>query len=199
MFLNDAEYADRVTRESKTREDALTASGAGTAGRDRAWRGEITFRLTSLVVDPPNGRIPAVTPEAEKRRATRDRGSFGAGPFDTPEDFTLYDRCITRGIVGSILPVVYGNGNRFLQTPDSLVFSYEMIHDTRVIPVDGRPSLGPQIRQLLGDARGRWSGDTLVVETTNFTDRTASAPTEMVCGIARPCAWSSTSRASPTT
>jgi hypothetical protein len=114
-----------------------------------------------------------VTPEAEKRRATRDRGSFGAGPFDTPEDFTLYDRCITRGIVGSILPVVYGNGSRFLQTPDSLVFSYEMIHDTRVIPVDGRPSLGPQIRQLLGDARGRWSGDTLVVETTNFTDRTS--------------------------
>jgi hypothetical protein len=173
MFLDDAEYADRVARETKTREDALTASGAGTAGRDRAWRGDITFRLTSLVVDPPNGRTPAVTPEAEKRRATRDRGSFGAGPFDTPEDFTLYDRCITRGIVGSILPVVYGNGNRILQTPDSLIFSYEMIHDTRIIAVDGRPSLGPQIRQLLGDSRGRWSGDTLVVETTNFTDRTS--------------------------
>jgi hypothetical protein len=101
------------------------------------------------------------------------RGSFGAGPFDTPEHFTLHDRCITRGIVGSILPVVYGNGNRIVQTLDSFVFGYEMIHDTRVIPVDRRPSLGPQIRQLLGDSRGRWSGDTLVVETTNFTDRTS--------------------------
>ena len=172
-FLSDAEFADRVARETKTREDALSASGAGTAGRDRAWRGEITFRLTSLVVDPPNGRMPAVTPAAEKRRATRDRGSFGAGPFDTPEDFTLYDRCITRGIVGSILPVVYGNGNRIVQTPDSMVFSYEMIHDTRIIPVDGRPSIGPQMRQILGDSRGRWEGDTLVVVTTNFTDRTS--------------------------
>jgi hypothetical protein len=173
MFLNDAELAERVSRETKTREDALTASGAGTAGRDRAWRGDITFRLTSLVVDPPDGRTPRATPEAEKRRANRDRGSFGAGPFDTPEDFTLYDRCITRGIVGSILPVVYGNGNRILQTPESLVFSYEMIHDTRVIPTDGRPALDSQIRQLLGDSRGRWEGDTLVVETTNFTDRTS--------------------------
>jgi hypothetical protein len=173
MFLDDAEFTDRVARETKTRQDAFTASGAGTAGRDRAWRGDITFRLTSLVVDPPDGRTPKVTTEAEKRRATRDRGSFGAGPFDTPEDFTLYDRCITRGIAGSILPVVYGNGNRILQTPESLVFSYEMIHDTRVIPTDGRPALGSQIRQLLGDSRGRWAGDTLVVETTNLTDRTS--------------------------
>jgi hypothetical protein len=151
----------------------LNASGAGTAGRDRAWRGDVTFRLTSLVVDPPDGRMPKVTPAAETRRASRDRGSFGAGPFDTPEDFTLYDRCITRGIVGSILPVVYGNGNRIVQTPDAVAFSYEMIHDTRVIPVDGRPSIGSAIRQLLGEARGRWAGDTLVVETTNFTDRTS--------------------------
>jgi hypothetical protein len=173
MFLSDAEFADRVARETKTREDALNASGAGTAGRDRAWRGEITFRLTSLIVDPPNGRMPAVTPVAEKRRAPRDRGSFGAGPFDTPEDFTLYDRCITRGIVGSVLRVIYGNGNRIVQGPGMVAFTYEMIHDTRIIPVDGRPSIGPQVRQILGDSRGRWEGDTLVVVTTNFTDRTS--------------------------
>jgi hypothetical protein len=142
-------------------------------GRDRLWRGDITFRLTSLIIDPPNGLTPAVTPMAEARRATRDLGSYGAGPFDSPDDFTLYDRCITRGIVGSILPYRYGNGNRILQTPDSLIFSYEMIHDTRVIPVNGRPALGEQIRQLLGDSRGHWKGDTLVVETTNFTDRTS--------------------------
>jgi hypothetical protein len=172
-FLDDRELAERAAREAKTREDALTASGVGTAGRDRAWRGDITFRLTSLVVDPPNGRTPAVTPHAETRRAPRDRGSFGPGPFDTPEDFTLYDRCITRGVVGSILPVVYGNGNRIVQTPESLVFSYEMVHDTRIIHTDGRPHVGPSLRQYLGDSRGRWIGDTLRVETSNFTDRTS--------------------------
>ena len=77
----------------------------------------------------------------------RDRGSFGEGPFDTTEDFTLYDRCITRGIVGSVLPVVYGNGNRIVQAPGMVAFSYEMIHDTRVIYTDGRPHLGQGIRQ----------------------------------------------------
>lgn len=173
MFLNAADLAERAEREVRTREAAFTASGVGTAGRDRAWRGETTFPLTSLTVDPPNGRTPPVTAAANARRAPRDRGSFGPGPFDTFEDFTLYDRCITRGIVGSILPVVYGNGNRILQTPDSLVLSYEMVHDTRVIPLDGRPHVAPAIRQYLGDSRGQWSGDTLRVETTHFTDRTS--------------------------
>ena len=89
------------------------------------------FRQTSLIVDPPDGSMPAFTPEALKRRASRDRGTFGDGPFDTTEDFTLYDRCITRGIVGSVLRVVYGNGNRIVQAPGMVAFSYEMIHDTR--------------------------------------------------------------------
>ena len=90
---------------------------------------------------------------------------------NTPEDFTLYDRCITRGIVGSVLPVIYGNGNRILQTPGQVVITYEMIHDTRIIPLDGRPHLGRHINQYLGDSRGHWEGNTLVVETTNLTDR----------------------------
>ena len=178
MFLTDEEYAERAQAETATRVRAnTTASGFGTsAGRDRAWRGEITFRLTSQIVAPADGQIPGVTPQAETRRATRDRGSFGAGPFDSPEDFTLYDRCITRGIVGGVLPVNYGNGNWILQTRDTFVISYEMVHDTRIIPVDGRPRLGSDIRQYLGDARGRWDGDTLVVETTNMTDRTSIGP-----------------------
>jgi hypothetical protein len=173
LFLTDEEYTERVKRDEQTLRTARNASGAQTAGRDGAWRGNVTFRLASQVVDPPNGRLPAVTPEANKRRASRDRGSFGEGPFNTFEDFTLYDRCITRGIVGSILPVPYGNGNRILQTPDGFVISYEMIHDTRVIPVDGRRHLAPAIRQYLGDSRGRWQGNTLVIETTNFTDQTS--------------------------
>jgi hypothetical protein len=126
-----------------------------------------------MIVDPADGRQPAVTPAAEKRRASRDRGTFGDGPFNTPEDFTLYDRCITRGIVGSVLRVVYGNGNRIVQAPGMVAITYEMIHDTRVIYTDGRPHLNTRIRGYLGDSRGRWEGDTLVVETTNLTDKTS--------------------------
>ena len=107
------------------------------------------------------------------RRAPRDRGTFGNGPFESPTDFTNYDRCITRGIVGSILPVVYGNGNRIVQTPNEVAISYEMVHDTRIIPLDGRAHVGSKIRQYMGDARGHWEGDTLVVETTNLTDQTS--------------------------
>ena len=110
---------------------------------------------------------------AEKRRAPRDRGTFGDGPFNTFEDFTLYDRCITRGIVGSVLRVIYGNGNRIVQSPGIVAFSYEMIHDTRIIYTDGRPHIGQSIRQYLGDSRARWEGDVLVVETTNLTDKTS--------------------------
>jgi hypothetical protein len=131
------------------------------------------FRQTSIIVDPPDGRMPAVTPAAEKRRASRDRGTFGDGPFNTFEDFTLYDRCITRGAVGSILRVIYGNGNRIVQSPGVVAFSVEMIHDTRIIYTDGRTHVNDGIRQYLGDSRGRWEGDELVVETTNFTDRTS--------------------------
>ncbi len=172
MFVTEEEYADRVKREEQTRQSAYNASGANTGGRDRALRGQTTFRLTSLMVSPANGRMPAITPFGESRRAPRDRGSFGEGPFNTFEDFTLYDRCITRGIVGSVMPVPYGNGNVILQTPDQFVISYEMIHDTRIVPVDGRHHLASSIRQYLGDSRGGWQGDTLVIETTNFTDRT---------------------------
>jgi hypothetical protein len=131
------------------------------------------YRQTSIIVDPPDGRMPAVTPAAEKRRATRDRGSFGNGPFNTTEDFTLYDRCITRGIVGSVLRVVYGNGNRIVQAPGMVAITYEMVHDTRVLYTDGRPHVGQRIRQYLGDSRARWEGDELVVETTNLTDKTS--------------------------
>ena len=171
--LTDKELAERVARDEQTIKSAVAATGVQTGGRDGFWRGSQTFRQTSLIVDPPDGRMPPVTPEAQKRAASRDRGSFGNGPFDGPEDFTLYDRCITRGIVGGVLPVPYGNGNRILQTPDAFVISYEMIHDTRVIPLDGRPHLGQGLRQYLGDSRGHWEGNTLVIETTNFTDKTS--------------------------
>jgi hypothetical protein len=171
--LTDQELADRIKRDEQLIKNALAATGVQTGGRDAFWRGSQTFRQTSLIVDPPDGRMPPITPEALKRAAPRDRGSFGNGPFDGPEDFTLYDRCITRGIVGGVMPVPYGNGNRILQTPNAFILTYEMIHDTRIIPLDGRPHIGKGLRQYLGDSRGHWEGNTLVVETTNFTDQTS--------------------------
>jgi hypothetical protein len=168
--LNDEEFAAKLTRDAQTRNRAENAIGS--FRNDNAWLVK-SFRQTSLLIDPPDGKMPSVTPEAERRRATRDQGTFGGGPFDKTEDFTLYDRCITRGIVGSVLPVVYGNGNRIIQAPGQVIISYEMVHDTRVIYTDGRPHIGKGIRQLLGDSRGHWEGSTLVVETTNLTDKTS--------------------------
>jgi hypothetical protein len=169
LYMNDQAYAARVKQVAANvvnRENNATS----TFRNDFARR---AFRQTSIIVDPPDGRMPAVTPAAEQRRASRDRGTFGDGPFNTFEDFTLYDRCITRGVVGSVLRVIYGNGNRIVQGPGMVAITYEMIHDTRVMYTDGRTHIGQGIRQYLGDSRARWEGDELVVETTNFTDKTS--------------------------
>ncbi len=168
LYQTDEEFAARKKQIQVGVQRGENATGS--FRNDFATR---AFRQTSLIVDPPDGRMPMTTPEAEKRRASRDRGTFGDGPFDTFEDFTLYDRCITRGIVGSVLRVIYGNGNRIVQSPGVVAFSYEMIHDTRIIYTDGRPHIGQAIRQYLGDSRARWDGDVLVVETTNLTDKTS--------------------------
>jgi hypothetical protein len=171
LYLNDEEFAAREKQIKTGISNAENAVGS--------FRGDFArraFRQTSLIVDPPDGRTPAFTAEAQKRRAPRDQGTFGNGPFDTTEDFTLYDRCITRGIVGSVMRVIYGNGNRIVQAPGMVAISYEMIHDTRVFYTDGRPHVGQGIRQYLGDSRARWEGDELVVETTNLTDKTSIGP-----------------------
>jgi hypothetical protein len=175
---------DQMDRESLTAEEFQRRAGGDEASRDRAVNQETilrnefgvrTFGYTSVVVDPKNGQMPAVTPAAAARRkAEAGIGTFGSRPLNTFEDFTLYDRCITRGI-GGISPVLYGNGLLIAQTPNEVIISYEMIHDTRVIPLDNRPRLSPNIKLWMGDARGRWDGETLVVETTNFTDRTSIA------------------------
>ena len=171
LYQSDELWAARQKQTQQGIQNALNA--IGTFRGDYARR---SFRQTSLIVDPPDGRTPAFTPAAEKRRAPRDRGTFGDGPFNSPEDFTMYDRCITRGIVGSVLRVVYGNGNRITQAPGMVAISYEMVHDTRVLYTDGRPHVSPSIKQLLGDALARWEGDELVVETTNLTDKTSIGP-----------------------
>ncbi len=168
FHLNDEEFATRAKADEQNRRN-----NANAVGSFRFDVGTRSFRQTSLISDPPDGRLPAFTPEAETRRAPRDRGTNGDGPFDSAEDFTFYDRCLTRGVLGSILPVIYGNGARILQSPGVLVISHEMIHDTRVVYTDGRPHVGKTVRQYMGDSRGRWEGTTLVVETTNLTDQTS--------------------------
>jgi hypothetical protein len=126
-----------------------------------------------LVVDPADGRIPALTPEAQKRNAARvaAQKASGRGPADSYTDRSLYDRCITRGLPGSMMPAIYGNQYQIVQAPGYVAIMYEMIHETRVIPLDARPRIGPAIHHDMGDARGRWEGDTLVVDTTNFKER----------------------------
>jgi hypothetical protein len=128
-----------------------------------------------LIVDPPDGKLPAMTPQALKREAAAavlNDARNGEGRADSWLDRSLYDRCISRGLPGSMMPAIYGNAYEIVQTPDSVAIRYEMIHETRVIPLDGRPRVSEKIREYLGDARGRWDGNTLVVETKNFTNRT---------------------------
>jgi hypothetical protein len=128
-----------------------------------------------LIVDPPDGKLPPMTPQAQKREAAAaelNNARNGEGRADSWLDRSMYDRCITRGLPGSMMPAIYGNAYEIVQAPDYVAIRYEMIHETRVIPLDRRPHVGPAIREYLGDARGHWDGNSLVVETRNFTDRT---------------------------
>ena len=124
-----------------------------------------------LVVDPPDGKIPAQTDTAKARAAARAQARRGRGDADSYEDRSLYDRCITRGLPGSMMPAIYGNSYEIVQGPGFVAIQYEMVNELRVIPLDGRPHVGSAIRNYMGDARGHFEGDTLVVETTNFTDK----------------------------
>jgi len=114
-----------------------------------------------------------MTDAAQQRQAALREARESRGPADSYTDRSLYDRCITRGVIGSFSPAVYGNGARIVQTPDTVAISYEMVHDTRIIPLDGRPALTANLHQYMGDSRGRFEGDTLVIESANFTDKTA--------------------------
>ncbi len=122
-------------------------------------------RRTSMVVDPPDGRVP-LRPAAEERR-----DYLVANRSDTYDNMSVYTRCITRGIPGALIPNFYNAGNLILQTPDFVVILTEMIGEARFIPLDGRPRINPSIGLWMGDSRGRWEGETLVVETTNFTGK----------------------------
>jgi hypothetical protein len=125
----------------------------------------ISPRRPSMVVDPPDGRVP-IKPEASEKR-DRDYALRG----DSIEHYGPWERCITRGVPGAMFPGAYNNGHQIVQTRDHIVIHSEMIHEARVIPLDGRPHLGPATASWSGDARGRWEGDTLVVDTRHFNGK----------------------------
>lgn len=133
----------------------------------------VKSRRTSLIVDPPDGKIPAPTPEGRERAAARRVAAREHGPADSYENRSLQERCITRGLPEVILPGPYNNNLQIVQTPGYVVLFTEMIHDARVVPMDGRPHSSQNLRSWMGDSRGRWEGDALVIDTTNFTDRTS--------------------------
>ena len=166
-FLTDEEFA--AAQKSAEARNTRFESGA----IPQADSGQAT-RLTSLMSDPPNGRFPALTAKG-KELYDKMRGSYKPGQtvFDSPEDFDSWDRCITRGLPVSMLPRNYNNGIRIMQSPGYVVIVLEMAHEARIIPTNGRPALDPSIKQWLGESRGRWEGNTLVVETTNFNGKPA--------------------------
>jgi hypothetical protein len=136
-------------------------------------RGKVS-KQASLVVDPSNGRLPPLTADGARRAALWRKTSAPDYPFRRPEDLTPYDRCISRGVLGSVFPNLYNTGMQIMQVPGLVVIRYEMIHETRLIPLDDRPHLGAALRSYMGDPRGHWEGNTLVVETTNFNGKTGS-------------------------
>jgi hypothetical protein len=193
--LTEQEYQQRVEQAQRQQEDALAeidvftvdVSRAGAVGSPTSppphWleRGKPS-RQASLIVDPPDGRQPPLSEEGQKRqaalqaeqRARRER--LQGREADTYTDRSLYDRCISRGVLGSILPVIYNNGNEIVQGPGYVAIRNEMIHETRIVPLDGRPHVGPAITSYMGDSRGWWDGHTLVVETTNLNGRNGIGP-----------------------
>jgi hypothetical protein len=169
--LGDKEF---FTAEERTAIDTLTAQNLdrppppGSVGvYNGFWLtlGTLSER-TSLIVDPPGGRLPTLTPRAQQLADTR--AAVRSGPPASWEVLNAYVRCITRGLPGAMLPGFYNHNYQILQTSDYVALLVEMIHDVRIIPLDGRPHLPGEIGQWLGDSRGHWEGDTLVVETSNF-------------------------------
>ncbi len=169
--------ADVMSRNDRDRRDGGAAVDAARGVADY-WFDRGTHvasvdgrKLTSLVVDPPDGRVPALTPEGRARAAARDADNR-AHPADGPENRSLQERCLSFNAGPPINLGPYNNYVQIFQTRDAVVVFTEMIHDARIVWTDGRPHAPAAIHSWLGDSRGRWQGDTLVVDTTNFTDKT---------------------------
>jgi len=168
-FLNEAE-AQAFERQAATRREEDGPPSAGDVGSyNQFWfdSGErvVSTRRTSLVIDPPDGRVP-LRAEAE---AARDYAIAHEG--DSYEFMSVWNRCITRGVPGGMFPAGYNNAYEIVQSRGYVVIHYEMIHEARIIPLDGRPHVPAQVRLWNGDPRGHWDGSTLVVDTTNYNNK----------------------------
>src|SRR5262245_16424451 len=173
---------DARLKQQQTRTEADAETTVSTAPRQGDGTGPPSHWLewgkaskqASLLVEPRDGRLPPTTPEAQRRAASLKNTYVIVDGFAEAGELGPYDRCISRGPLGSIFPVIYNNGNQIIQFPGYVVIRYEMIHEVRVVPLDGRGHVSPKIRSYMGDARGRWEGNTLVVETTNLNGRTGA-------------------------
>ena len=167
-FLTEEEAAaiEKRTAENRAATDKFGPLAQGSY--NRFWYDDgttvLSTRQTSLVVDPPDGRVP-VKASAEARR-----DDYAARNGDSYEFMSPWDRCITRGIPGSMFPAGYNNAYQIIQTPGYVTIHYEMIHDARIIPLDSARPISPRMRSWMGESRGRWDGDTLVIETTNYNN-----------------------------
>jgi hypothetical protein len=182
-FLTEQEAAEFERRTlqntNRDRRDGGAAADVARAYNDFWWDSGtmvVPTRRTSLVIDPPDGRVPALTAEGQSRQSALAEERKARGPADNPEDRNLWERCITRGVPNVMLPQPYNNNYQIFQTPDYVVILAEMIHDARIIPLvqaqNDRRHAPDHLRFWMGDSIGRWEGDTLVVETTNFPDKT---------------------------
>jgi hypothetical protein len=170
-----AEYEKTFARENNRDERSSNADADLKGAYNELWfdRGTkvVPTRRTSLVVDPPDGKVPPLTPAAQRAAAAREE--VARRPPEGPDALPLLVRCLVWPTVGPpMLPTAYNNNYQIVQEPGYVAILAEMIHDVRIIPLDGRPHIPANIRQWLGDSRGRWEGNTLVVDTTNFTDKT---------------------------
>ena len=162
------QYVVRLQSRFGETEGVLTGEANG------IWRTRRTLgpdRRTSIITDPASGKLPALTPFAAARAAELARMRKDH-PADNPEELSINERCLSWGADPPLIPIADNNYLQIVQTRDYVMILHEMIHDARVIPMDGRPHLPAGIGQLTGDSRGHWEGDTLVVDTTNFTDKT---------------------------
>jgi len=169
VFLSDEEFAQKEKFLQGFQERYAKEEQSGQIGIGHWAESGEANRRTSLIVDPADGRLPALTPEG-KRLGALMRSSWRKGQsFDWVTDFDSWDRCITRGMPASMFPFQYNNGLRIFQSPGIVAIQMEMVHETRIIPTDGRPPVPMQLRNWIGYSRGHWEGkDTLVVETSNF-------------------------------
>jgi hypothetical protein len=170
-YLTEEEFAEREARLAalNSRYDEEIASNRMNMGH-WAEMGQPN-RLTSLIIEPADGRLPPLTAEGQRKSATMT-STWSDIEFDSIDDFNALDRCITRGMPASMFPFMYNSGIEILQSPGYVVIRLELIHETRIIPVDERAALPSQLRHWMGESRGRWEGETLVVETTRFNGET---------------------------